>query len=131
MANFATLDDVKTIWRELSSEEEVRVEALLPLVSDALRAEADKVGKDLDSMIIEKPFLASVAKAVTVDIISRMVASPTDEQPLSQFSQSALGYTVSGTYLSPGGGLYIKNSELARLGLKRQKIGVIEFYYED
>jgi len=52
----------------------------------------------------------------------------TDGEPLSQFSQSALGYTVSGTYLTPGGGIFIKNSELQRLGLKRQRYGVIDFY---
>jgi len=50
----------------------------------------------------------------------------TDKEPMSQFSESALGYTVSGTFLSPGGGLFIKKSELARLGLRRQKIGVID-----
>ena len=43
-------------------------------------------------------------------------------------SESALGYTVSGTYLVPGGGLFIKKSELARLGLRRQRIGVREIY---
>ena len=48
-----------------------------------------------------------------------------------QESQSALGYTWSGTYLSPGGGLFIKDSELKRLGLKRQKIGGINIYGED
>ena len=52
----------------------------------------------------------------------------TDGEPLSQMSESALGYTVSGTYLVPGGGLFIKKSELARLGLRRQRIGVREIY---
>jgi hypothetical protein len=52
----------------------------------------------------------------------------TNQEPTSQFAQAALGYSVSGTYLVPGGGLFIKKSELARLGLKRQQIGVIDFY---
>jgi len=43
-------------------------------------------------------------------------------------SQSALGYSVSGTFLVPGGGLFIKRSELARLGLLRQRVEVIELY---
>jgi hypothetical protein len=47
---------------------------------------------------------------------------------MAQMSQSALGYSVSGTYLVPGGGLFIKKSELARLGLKRQKTGVIDLW---
>jgi hypothetical protein len=47
---------------------------------------------------------------------------------MTQMSESALGYTVSGTYLSPGGGLFIKKTELARLGLRRQRIGVVNLY---
>ena len=52
----------------------------------------------------------------------------TTNEPMTQFSQSALGYSMSGTYLVPGGGLFIKKSELSRLGLRKQKIGTIEMY---
>ena len=47
---------------------------------------------------------------------------------MTQESQSALGYSWSGTYFNAGGGLFVKNSELKRLGLRRQKIEVIEPY---
>lgn len=50
---------------------------------------------------------------------------------MTQFSESALGYSASGTFLVPGGGLFIKTSELARLGLRRQKYGVIETWQSD
>ena len=36
----------------------------------------------------------------------------------------------SGSYLVPGGGLFIKDSELKRLGLKKQRYGGIELYGE-
>ena len=52
----------------------------------------------------------------------------TNQEPMTQFSQSAMGYTVSGTYLVAGGGLFIKKSELASLGLKRQRMGVLDIY---
>ena len=55
----------------------------------------------------------------------------TDSEPMTQFSESALGYSASGTFLVPGGGLFIKSSELARLGLKRQKYGVIDLWQSD
>ena len=128
MTNFATISDIKALWRSLSTEEEERAEALLPVVSASLRMEADKVGKDLDQMLEEKPALAEVAKSVTVDVVARTLMTSTDSEPVSQFSESAMGYSVSGTYLVPGGGLFIKNSELARLGLKRQKLGGIELW---
>lgn len=125
MSEFATIEDITTLWRSLSADESERVAALLPVVSDSLRYEATKVGKDLDAMIVENPLLSNVAKSVTVDVVARTLMTSTNTEPVSQFSQSALGYSVSGTYLVPGGGLFIKKSELARLGLRRQRIGAI------
>lgn len=125
MSNFATIDDVRTLWRELQSSEEERCEALLTAVSARLRIEADKVGKDLDQMVSEDENLAEVAKSVTVDIVARTLMTSTDKEPMTQYSESALGYTVSGTFLTPGGGIFIKNDELKALGLRRQKIGAI------
>ena len=77
-------------------------------------------------MIDDNLYLASVAKSVTVDVVARTLMTSTDQEPATQFAQSALGYSVSGTYLVPGGGLFIKKSELARLGLRRQRLGVID-----
>jgi hypothetical protein len=131
MADFATVADVKALWRDLSTAETTRVTALLPIISDSLRVEAKKVGKDLDTMVAADTALANVAKSVTVDVIARTLMTATDEEPMTQVSQSALGYSVSGTYLVPGGGLFIKKSELARLGLRRQRYGVIDLYGTD
>lgn len=128
MAAFATLNDLPLIWRKVTPEEQARAEELLVLVSDSLRAEADKVGKDLDNMVATSPFLASVARSVTVDVVARTLMTSTEQEPLSQFSQTAGPFSVSGTYLVPGGGLFIKRSELARLGLRRQKMGVLDLY---
>ena len=131
MNNFASIEDIEALWRPLSQEETNRAEALLPVISDSLRFEAEKVGKDLDSMTSEDKALANIAKSVTVDIAARTLMTSTDTEPMTQMSQSALGYSVSGTFLVPGGGLFIKKSELVRLGLRRQKYGVIEFYGDD
>ncbi|MFK4914559.1 phage Gp19/Gp15/Gp42 family protein [Lactococcus petauri] len=129
MADFATIDDVNTIWRQLKSDEVVRAKTLLSIVSDSLREEADKVGKNLDRMIEEKPpYFKNVVKSVTVDIVARTLMTSTDQEPMTQTTESALGYSFSGSYLVPGGGLFIKNSELSRLGLKKQRYGVIDFY---
>lgn len=130
MADFATTDDVIELWRELTTEESKRAKALLKVVSDTLRVEAEKVGKNLDEMIDEKEYFSTVVKSVTVDIVARTLLTSTTNEPMTQESQSALGYTWSGTYLVPGGGLFIKDSELKRLGLKKQRYGVIEPYGE-
>ncbi|MFR1054100.1 MAG: phage Gp19/Gp15/Gp42 family protein [[Clostridium] scindens] len=112
----------------MKKDEVDRANQLLELVSDSLRYEAKKVGKDLDDMISKEAVLASVAKSVTVDVVARTLMTSTDTEPMTQVSQSALGYSVTGTYLVPGGGLFIKKSELSRLGLRRQRAGVMDIY---
>lgn len=131
MNNFATIDDIENLWRPLNDDEEERAKTLLGVVSASLRSEADKLGKDLDAMIREKSFLNEVVKSVTVDVVARTLMTSTDAEPMTQMSQSALGYTVSGTYLVPGGGIFIKKSELARLGLRKQRFGAREIYGND
>lgn len=126
--DYATIADVISLFRTLTPEETERAEALIPVVCSSLRHEAEKVGKDLDVMIADSENLAEVAKSVTIDVVARTLNTSTSAEPMSQMSQSALGYTVSGTYLVPGGGLFIKKSELARLGLRRQRYGVIDLW---
>lgn len=133
MNDFATLNDVLAIsGTNYTSAEQERIETLLPLVCSSLRFEADKVGKDLDTMAEDASY-ASVLKLVTCDIVIRAMRQTQTGDPLSQESQSANGYSWSGTYAIPGGGIAnaIMNNDLKRLGLRRQKYGVIDFYAED
>lgn len=127
MSDYATVSDIVTLKRTLTAAEQERAEALIPIVCNSLRYEADKVGKNLDEMVAGSEALASVAKSVTVDVVMRELMTSTDSEPMTQMSESALGYSVSGTYLVPGGGIFIKKAELRRLGLTRQKYGVLEF----
>ncbi len=128
MTIFATIDDLTSLWRAMTPQETDRAAALLPVVSDSLREEANKVGKDLDEMVSESTTFANVAKSVVVDIVSRTLMTSTNQEPMTQMSESALGYSFQGSFLVPGGGLFIKKSELARLGLRKQRYGVIDFY---
>ncbi|WP_334117444.1 phage Gp19/Gp15/Gp42 family protein [Ligilactobacillus sp.] len=128
MANFATIEDLEKLWRTLKPAERERAEGLLEIVSDSLRVEAGKVGKNLDEMSADSGAYASVLKSVTVDVVARTLMTSTDQEPMTQMTESALGYSYSGSFLVPGGGLFIKDTELKRLGLKRQRYGVIDPY---
>lgn len=130
MADFATTSDVITLYRALSADELERAEALLPVISARLRQYARNVRRDLDAMIAadKTGTLADVARSVTVDVVARTLQTPTQGAPMSQMSESAMGYSVSGTYLNPGGGIFIKNSELKALGLTRQRYGMVEHF---
>lgn len=130
MSDFATVQDVIDLWRPLSNDEQTKAGKLIPLVCDALRYEAEKVGKNLDDMVAADESLASVAKTVTVDVVERVMRQSVDGDPMTQESQSGLGYSWSGTYAVPGGGISnaIMRNDLKRLGLRVQRYGVIEWY---
>lgn len=130
MENLASVNDVNSLWKPLSNAEQEQVEVLLPVVSDSLRQEAKRVGKDLDEMIAKGEILPNVVKSVVVDIISRYLdqLSSDNASTLSQESQSALGYSWSGTYVNTGGGMSILKKDLKRLGLTRQRFGMVDLY---
>lgn len=130
MADFATTEDIIVLWRPLSADESTRAAALLPLVSDALRVCAQNVNVDLDSKAADDAAYASMLKLVTVDIVSRVLRQNTTGEAMSQESQSGLGYSWSGTYAVPGGGIAnaIMNNDLKKLGLLRQSIGAVQLW---
>ncbi len=124
---FATVEDISTLWRPLTSSEQTRADALLPLVSDELRVIAKGVGKDLDEMKAEDAAYESMLKIVTVDVVCRILRQSTEGDAMTQESQSALGYSWSGTYAVAGGGIAnsILKNDLRKLGLLQQQMGVI------
>lgn len=127
MSDYATVQDVIDLWRDLTTEESERVTKLLPIISDELRYRATLVGRDLDVMIVNTPSLSSVVKEVTVSAISRILRQSTSGEVMSQESQSGLGYSWSGTYAIPGGGIAnaIMKNDLKKLGLLSQSIGAM------
>lgn len=120
---FATVNDLIARWRPLSADEIEKAKILLEDCTNALILYGEDRGLDLVDMCDKSKARASVAEAIVCDIVKREMVSMVDESPaMSQVSQSAGGYSVSGTFLSPGGGLFIKNYELKMLGLAKQKV---------
>lgn len=122
---FATVEDIQTLWRPLSAAEQTRAAALLPLVSDEIRVIGNSVNVDIDAKIADDSTYGSVVKIVTVDVVSRILRQSTEGDAMTQESQSALGYSWSGTYAVAGGGIAnaILKNDLKKLGLLRQQIG--------
>lgn len=124
MTNYATVEDMAALY-SLTSEELERAAQLIPIVSASLRTEARKRSRDLDAMLASDPDLRAVATSVTCDIVNRQIEqqSSLGASTLTQESQSALGYSWSGTYTNTGGGLAVLNKDLKRLGLTRPRYG--------
>ena len=128
--DYAAVSDVSALYRELTEEEVERAMKLIPVICARLRTEAGQAGMDLDERIREDEDLALTAKSVVVDIVARCLSVPTSGEAaaMSQISESALGYSISGTLANPGGGIFIKRTELSALGIRRQRWGVIDPY---
>lgn len=122
---FATVEDIQRLYRPLSAAEQDRADALLPLVSDEIRVLGRNYGKDIDARIKVDSAYESVVKIVTCDVTFRILRQNTEGDAMSQESQSALGYTWSGTFAVAGGGIAnsILNNDLKKLGLLKQKMG--------
>ena len=131
MSNFATLEQVIALsGATYTNAEQQRITALLPFVSDLIRNEGKKADIDVDAKIATNASYASVVTLVTVDVIVRVMRQSTTGEPMSQESQSALGYSWSGSYAVPGGGisLSLMNNELKRLGFRTQTVQGVKFW---
>lgn len=131
MSSYATLQDVISIsGATYTQAEQERINTLLPLVSDLIKAEGAKVGKDVDALIQADTAYCSVVKLVTVDVVTRVLRQSNTGEPMSQESQSALGYSWSGTYAVPGGGvtMSLMENEKRTLGFKTQRYGSITLW---
>lgn len=127
---YLSIGELMTLWRPLKQDEMERARALIDKVEANLKVEAKRANKNIDELVKDKDYL-DLYKSIVCDVVARNLMTSTDQEPMIQSAESALGYSFSGTYLVPGGGLFIKKDELKRLGLRTQKYGVIDFYGKD
>ena len=126
MENFATVEDVMNLYGSLNADQIAKVEQLLTYTSSYFRSLAKEYGRDLNQEVIDDEDMKNNAKLATCNVVIRELDK--GNSSLSQESQSALGYTWSGTYVNTGGGLSILNKDLKLLGLNRQRIGMVDNY---
>lgn len=127
---YASIEDYEKVYNiVLNNEQQKRLLILIELASSLLREEANKRKINLSSVINSSDDKANVAKMVVLACVHRVMAKDDgQDMPLEQFSQSALGYTFSGTYVNPGDDLYYLKNELKRMGIIKQRYGAMEIY---
>lgn len=124
---YATLADLQKIWRPMNIEEQATAEQLLTDASAKIRNRAKSRGKDFDAMVEADADLASVAKSIVCKSVMNAMKM-TDVAPVQQYSEAAGGYSVSGTFVTPGGGLAISKADWKELGLGCQLFGGLDVY---
>lgn len=70
--------------------------------------------------------LAEVAKAVVCDVVIRELNTPSMQVPATSYSESAGNVSHSYSLPNASGAIKLWNSDIKALGLKRQKIDVID-----
>lgn len=129
MNSYATTADVIAYRGSLSTEELERMDVILETCSAELRSIARNVGKNLDEMLVDNEDLALMVKKGVVDASVNYLNSTVSRDPvMSQFSQAAGGYSISGTLANPGGAFYFPKKFLRDTGLAAQKVGTIEVF---
>ena len=73
--------------------------------------------------------LAEVAKAVVCDVVIRELNTPSMQLPATSYSESAGGVSQSYSLPNASGAIKLWNSDLKALGLKRQKIDVVDLMH--
>ena len=127
---YASVEDYEKVYNTaLNNDQHKRLLMLIGLASSLLREEANKRNMNLSAVISSSDDKANVAKMVVLACVHRVMSKDDDQDmPLEQFSQSALGYTFSGTYVNPGDDLYYLRNELKRMGIIKQRYGAMEIY---
>ena len=128
MADFASVTDIQNLKRALTAAEQTRAEYLLPVVSDIIRFEAQKVGKDADALAADDPYFANVVKAVTVDVVMRELNTPGTQLPATQYAESAGSVSMSYSLPNGSGRIALWPSDLKSLGFRRQQIGSLPLW---
>lgn len=126
MSDFATVNDIISLKRALSADEQTRASALLPVVSDIIRVAGDSAGKDIDALVQESSEYANVVKSVTVGVVLRELDTPAGMLPATQSTESAGGLSLTYTLPNASDTIRLWPSDLKMLGLKKQRIGVLE-----
>lgn len=127
MASTTTTNDLILRWRALTTDELTKAQALIEDYEAFLHIYASDRGINLDEKLTDTEY-KKVYVAIVCDCVANEMSSTIDTPAMSQVSQSALGYSVSGTYLNPGGGLFIRNNQLKMLGLMKQRVKAVNLY---
>lgn len=126
MADYATVTDIITLKRMLTSDEQARAQSLISVISSIIRTTAKTFGKDVDQMIALDPDYANVVKGVVCDAVMREINTPGNMMPATSYSESAGSVSQSYSLPNASGSIKLWPSDLKTLGFKRQQIGALD-----
>lgn len=132
MKIYATTDDVIKYRGPQDAKTLDMLDAHLEGCSARLRLFGKTQGVDVDELVENDEDVAIVVTERVVDsVMSKLNSNKGNEPLMSQFAQTAGGYSVSGTLVNIGGDYYFPKRFLRDIGILHQNVGTIEvFDYE-
>jgi len=130
--SYADTTDVIKYRGAVSADALSRLPDILEACSAELRLVAKRQGKDLDEIIEGDDDVALlVCKGVCDASVNYYNSTQSNDPVMTQFSQAAGGYSISGTLASVGGAFYFPKKFLKDIGLSCQKVGTIGVFDYD
>lgn len=126
--DYATMEDLETLWKGLTEHEKTKAQALISEASAKIRIKAKKQNKDFDDLYLSDSDLATVTKGVICMAVKNAMNAPVDQEAMTQASMSAGGYSWSGTFANPGGGIRFTKKDWSAIGLGSQTYGGLDIY---
>jgi hypothetical protein len=124
MSDYATVTDIITLKRNLTSEEQARAQNLIPVICSVIRLKGKEVGKDVDALVAD-PDYANVVKGVVCDAVMRELNTPGNMLPATSYSEGAGSVSQSYSLPNSSGSIKLWPSDLKTLGFRKQQIGAL------
>lgn len=124
MSDYATVTDIITLKRNLTSEEQARAQSLIPVICSVIRLKGKEVGKDVDALVAD-PDYANVVKGVVCDAVMRELNTPGTMLPATSYSEGAGSVSQSYSLPNSSGSIKLWPSDLKTLGFRKQQIGAL------
>lgn len=123
---YLTLQELATFWRSMTEAEEDKASKLIEACSAEIRLKAKKRGKDFDELYNNDDDLKLVTKSIISKVVAETMNKDVNQAPYSQFTETAGGYSLTGTYYSASMGTFFTKNDWKRLGLGAQMYGGLE-----
>lgn len=128
MADFATVTQLESRWRPLTSAESTRAAVLLADASAQIRVECP----DIDTRITTQEGASApeldpiVPERVVCDMVKRAMLAAVDQPAMANYQQTAGPFSQSGTFVNPTGDIYLTKNERRLLGCSKARAFTID-----
>lgn len=122
MADFATVSDLESFWRPLSTEEKAQAVFYLAAGSAMLRAKVP----GLDDKIAAGDVSDELVKFLLLQMVRRAMMSADDGVGVVQEQHTAGPFNYQRSFSNPQGNLYVSKSELSLLGVGVQRAFTVD-----